>query len=173
MAVTTTTPYIPFSVALAESLKDPAVRAEWESTAVARELAVWLVAYREERKMTQADLAGALGLKQSAVARLEAAEHEPSMATLRRLADRLSKRITVVVEPGCVAVEVGDPHEGARREREPGDLMAELKSNLEAARSAKPMDRDISGRETSGNDDSTGRLFRKVRRRQSPLPPSP
>jgi transcriptional regulator with XRE-family HTH domain len=102
------TTFVPFSVALAESLQDPAVRAEWERTAVARELSIWLIRFRNQHRLTQADLAGALGLKQPAVARLEAAEHEPSIATLRRLAARLGKRVSLVLEPDCVKLAIDD-----------------------------------------------------------------
>lgn len=37
--------------------------------------------------MTQAQLAAALGMKESAVSRLESGEHVPNFATLERIAD--------------------------------------------------------------------------------------
>jgi transcriptional regulator with XRE-family HTH domain len=101
-----TTTYVPFSTVLAESLKDPAVRAEWERTAVVRALSAWLVRYRQEHSMTQADLADMLGMKQPAVARLEAAEHEPSIPTLRKLAKHIGVKIALTIEPECIAVDM-------------------------------------------------------------------
>ncbi len=53
---------------------------------LAHEVAMRVAAYRAEHKLTQAELARMLGMRQPHVARLEAGEHEPSLATLSRLA---------------------------------------------------------------------------------------
>lgn len=74
---------------LAEDLQDPAFREEWERTALAREVATRVVAYRAEQHLSQAALGRILGMHQSAVARLEAGDHEPSLATLKKLSHRL------------------------------------------------------------------------------------
>ena len=72
-----------------ELQSDPAFRREWERTRIAREVALQVVSYRAGHKLTQEALALRLGVKQPAVARLEAGVHAPSVLMLRRLAERL------------------------------------------------------------------------------------
>ena len=74
---------------LAEDLEDPEFREEWERTALAREVAIRVAGYRAEHNLTQSELGRLLGMRQPAVARLEAGEHEPSLTTLKRLSSRL------------------------------------------------------------------------------------
>jgi ribosome-binding protein aMBF1 (putative translation factor) len=89
---------------IARQLKDPAVRAEWERTAVARAVAVRLVEYRVEHALSQTALARKLGMKQPAVARLEAGEHNPSFDTLARLSSALGIEFHIAVTPAGVAI---------------------------------------------------------------------
>lgn len=94
--------------AVAEELaRDPEFRREWERTALAREVAVAIVAYRAAHKLSQRDLAEKLGWRPSVVSRLEAAEHNPSIDTLVELSRklRLKMRIEVTPDPG-VSVKV-------------------------------------------------------------------
>ena len=72
-----------------ELRNDPEFRKEWERTRIAREVAIRVVAYRAAHSLTQEELGARLGLKQPAVARLEAGEHVPSVLMLGRLAERL------------------------------------------------------------------------------------
>jgi len=90
---------------LAEMLQDPQFRAEWERMALARAVAEAVIRYRAEHGLSQAALAGLLGWRQPVVARLEAAEHNPSMDTLLTLARALGLRVQVDVSPktGVVA----------------------------------------------------------------------
>jgi ribosome-binding protein aMBF1 (putative translation factor) len=90
---------------LAEMLQDPEFRAEWERTALARAVAEAVIRYRAEHGLSQTALAGLLGWRQPVVARLEAAEHNPSMDTLLTLARTLGLRFHVDVGPrtGVVA----------------------------------------------------------------------
>jgi transcriptional regulator with XRE-family HTH domain len=64
-----------------------------------------VIRYRAERGLSQTALARLLGWSQPVVARLEAAEHNPSMDTLVALARKLSLRVHVDVGPktGVVA----------------------------------------------------------------------
>jgi len=78
-----------FEEVLAEDLQDSAFRREWERTEIARAVALQVVQYRATHHLTQEELAAKLGVKQPAIARLEAGEHQPSVMTLRRRADRL------------------------------------------------------------------------------------
>ena len=70
----------------AADLTRPEYRAEWERTRLAHEVAMRVIAYRVEHDLTQTELARVLGMRQPHIARLEAGEHEPSLATLSRLA---------------------------------------------------------------------------------------
>src|SRR5947209_1587824 len=67
-------------------LDEPEYRAEWERTYLAHEVAMRVISYRVEHELTQTELARMLGMRQPHIARLEAGEHEPSLATLSRLA---------------------------------------------------------------------------------------
>ncbi len=89
---------------LARRLEDPAFRAEWERMAVARAVAVRLVEYRVEHGLTQTALARKLGMKQPAVARLEAGGHNPSFDTLARLSHGLGIEFHIDVTPTGVAM---------------------------------------------------------------------
>ncbi len=88
----------------ARQLKDPRFRAEWERTAVARAVAARLVEYRVEHALSQTALARQLGMKQPAVARLEAGEHNPSFDTLARLSSALGIEFHIAVTPEGVAI---------------------------------------------------------------------
>jgi ribosome-binding protein aMBF1 (putative translation factor) len=74
---------------LAEDLKDSEFRQEWERTEDARAVATEVVAYRAEHGLTQSELARQLGMKQSAISRLESGEHTPTVPTLKRLSREL------------------------------------------------------------------------------------
>ncbi len=74
---------------LAEDLENPEFREEWERSALARDVAIRVVAYLAEHNLTQSELGHLLGMRQPAVARLEAGEHEPSLTTLKKLSRNL------------------------------------------------------------------------------------
>ncbi len=74
---------------LAGAQRDPVFRAEWERTAVARALAVQVVAYRVKHGLSQRALADELRMSQPQVARLEAATHNPEIETLLRVSSVL------------------------------------------------------------------------------------
>lgn len=78
---------------------DAAFRKEWERTALARAVAVQLVAYRAENQLSQAALAERLGMTQPAVARLESGEHNPSFPTLLRLSEALAIELAIDITP--------------------------------------------------------------------------
>jgi len=85
---------------IAEDLaNDPAFRAEWERTALARAVAIAIVRYRAEHDLSQRQLAEAVGMSQPQVARLELGEYNPRMETLLRLSSRLGLEFTIDVRP--------------------------------------------------------------------------
>ncbi len=79
--------------------QDPAFRAYWERTALARAVALAVIGYRVEHNLTQTKLGQELDIRQPQVARLETGEHTPSMEMLKRLARGLGLRFIVEVAP--------------------------------------------------------------------------
>ncbi len=85
---------------LAEHLDaDPDYRREWERAALARAIAVKVIAYRAEHGLSQTALAGRLKMTQPAVARLESGEHNPTFPTLLRLSDALGIELAIDISP--------------------------------------------------------------------------
>ncbi len=72
-----------------EARANPEVRHELERTALANAVAIRIIAYRVKHGLSQTQLARKLGMHQSAIARLETGDHEPSLATLGRIAKGL------------------------------------------------------------------------------------
>jgi ribosome-binding protein aMBF1 (putative translation factor) len=89
---------------LAEALRDEGFRREWERTALARAVAIRLVQYRAEHVLSQRALAAKLGMKQPAIARLEAGDHTPSIETLVRLSRGLGMRFRLDITPEELAI---------------------------------------------------------------------
>jgi len=87
---------------LADDLRDPEVVAELARTAVANQLAILVIQYRVEHGLTQTALARQLGMRQPAIARLEAGDHEPSVAMLARLANKLGITLRLDLTPDSV-----------------------------------------------------------------------
>jgi DNA-binding XRE family transcriptional regulator len=89
---------------LDEDLRDPQIVAELARTAVANQPAILIIQYRVKHGLTQTALARQLGMRQPAIARLEAGDHEPSVATLARLANNLGITLRLDLSPGSVAL---------------------------------------------------------------------
>lgn len=98
----------PLDEVLADAMRDPDFRAECERTAVADAVSVWLVAYRAEHGLSQRALAARVGMKQTAVARLEQGDVEPKLSTLLRLARALGTPLNVhlAADTSAAPVEV-------------------------------------------------------------------
>jgi transcriptional regulator with XRE-family HTH domain len=88
-----------YGTVLEEQLQDPEFRERWGRLALARAVAIRLVAYRAEHGLTQSGLATQLGMKQSAISRLESGGHNPSMDTLTHLSAVLGFSFLVLVGP--------------------------------------------------------------------------
>ena len=95
-----------YEQALTEDLQDPAFRREWNRTALARAVATGLVQYRAEKNLSQSALARVLGMRQPAIARLEAAEHNPSIDTLMRLSLKLGVTFHIEITPESVDLDL-------------------------------------------------------------------
>jgi DNA-binding XRE family transcriptional regulator len=75
----------PLEEVIEEHRTDPEFRCEWDRGAFAREVAVRVVRYRSEHRLTQSRLAEVIGTTQSVIARLETGEHVPSLQTLAKV----------------------------------------------------------------------------------------
>jgi transcriptional regulator with XRE-family HTH domain len=81
-----------------QDMADPEYRREYERTRLANDVAIKVIAYRARHGLSQSQLARELGMRQPHVARLEAGQHEPSLATLARLADTLDLDFSIEVK---------------------------------------------------------------------------
>jgi DNA-binding XRE family transcriptional regulator len=90
-------------VELERDLQDPAFRAEWE--AIADEFAALdiLLDARRRAGLTQEQVAERMGVKQSALARIETSltsrKHSPSLATLRKYAAAVGCKLEIRLAP--------------------------------------------------------------------------
>lgn len=84
---------------ISEQMDDPAFRAEWERTFLARAVANEVIRYRRDHDLSQHALAQRLGVSQAVVGRLELGEHEPKLSTLSRLARMLGMRFRIEIHP--------------------------------------------------------------------------
>ena len=84
---------------LARDVQNPEIRREYERLALANAVSLEIVRYRAKHHLSQTALAKRLGMNQSAIARLEAAEHNPSFETLCRLSSTLGIEFLVDIAP--------------------------------------------------------------------------
>jgi DNA-binding XRE family transcriptional regulator len=84
-----------FRETLNEQLKDPEFRAEWEALEPERQIIRAIIEGREEKHMTQKQLAEATGIAQADISRLESGTANPSLRTLKRLAAGMGMALKV------------------------------------------------------------------------------
>ena len=78
-----------------ELLKDPKVRAEYEKLQPKYAAVSALIEARIQRGMTQEILARKVKTKQSAIARIESGNANPSIGFLQKLAEALGKKLVI------------------------------------------------------------------------------
>ncbi len=88
-----------FRETLAEQMKDPQFRAEWDALEPERQIIRAMLEGRAEREVTQKELAEATGIAQADISRLENGTANPSLRTLKRLADGLGMRLKLEFVP--------------------------------------------------------------------------
>jgi DNA-binding XRE family transcriptional regulator len=76
----------------------PEYRSAAASLAPFEELARLFIAYRIEHDLTQEELAAAMSTSASAISRLEAGYHQPSLGTLRKFGEISGRRLVVGYE---------------------------------------------------------------------------
>jgi transcriptional regulator with XRE-family HTH domain len=77
----------------------PEIRQEYDRLVLASAVSLEIARYRAKHHLSQTALAKRLGMNQSAIARLEAAEHNPSFDTLFRLSSALGIEFLVNITP--------------------------------------------------------------------------
>lgn len=80
---------------LAEVLSDPEARVAYEETLRTVRFGYALGRVREQRGLTQQALADIVGVKRTAIARLEAGDHAPTMTTLLKLVQALDAKLVI------------------------------------------------------------------------------
>jgi DNA-binding XRE family transcriptional regulator len=90
---------IPVEESFVEWHKDPAFMAEYDALEAEYALADALIRARAAADMSQHDIAAYMGTSQSAIARLEGGESNPSLATLRRYAAAVGTKLVIGFEP--------------------------------------------------------------------------
>lgn len=81
-----------------ELFADPKVRKEYDRLAPRYAIISDLIALRLERRMSQKDVAEKLGTKQSAIARLEGGNVNPSLEFLQKIAQALGSKLIIQIQ---------------------------------------------------------------------------
>ncbi|HRA47411.1 MAG TPA: helix-turn-helix domain-containing protein [Thermomicrobiales bacterium] len=104
-----------FRELLAEELeRDPEFRAEYERLATARAISTMVTKRRFELGLSQTALAKLVGVSQPVIARIEGAEHNPTLDTLIKLSNALDLEIVLGITPaGREKALINIPAEGA------------------------------------------------------------
>ena len=88
-----------FRDTLNEQLKDPKFKAEWDALEPERQIMRAILEGRDERDLTQKQLAEATGITQADISRFEHGTGNPSLRTLKRLAEGLGMNLKVEFVP--------------------------------------------------------------------------
>ncbi len=81
-----------------ELMKDPDFYKEYKAIQPHFEFAKMIIKKRIEKGLTQAELAKRLGTTQSAIARLESGEYNPSLKFLSRVADAFESNLEIAIK---------------------------------------------------------------------------
>lgn len=92
-----------FRDTLNERLTDPAFCAEWDALEPERQIMKAIIDGREEKALTQKQLAEVTGITQADISRLENGTGNPSIRTLKRLAAGLGMTLKVEFVPQATA----------------------------------------------------------------------
>ena len=84
---------------LNEQLRDPEFKAEWDSLEPERQIMRAILEGRDERDLTQKQLAEVTGIAQADISRFENGTGNPSLRTLKRLAEGLGMSLKVEFVP--------------------------------------------------------------------------
>lgn len=93
-----------FRETLNEQLNDPQFRAEWDAMEPERQIMRAMLDGRATKAMTQKDLAEATGITQADISRLESGTANPSLRTLKRLADGMGMKLRIEFVPNTTSM---------------------------------------------------------------------
>ena len=88
-----------FRETLNEQLRDPGFKAEWDALEPERQIMRAIVEGRDEQALTQKQLSEMTGITQADISRFESGTGNPSLRTLKRLAEGLGMSLKVEFVP--------------------------------------------------------------------------
>lgn len=88
-----------FRETLNEQMKDPEFRAEWEAQEPERQIMHAILEGRQNCNLTQEQLAQVTGINQANISRLENGTANPSLRTLKRLAEGMGMELKLEFVP--------------------------------------------------------------------------
>ena len=80
---------------LDQQLQNPEFTVEWNALEPEYQIIKAIIAAREEKKITQKELSAKTGITQADISRLENGEANPSLKTLKRVAEALGKKLHI------------------------------------------------------------------------------
>ena len=80
---------------LAEQLRDPEIKKEWDALQPQRAIIQAMIDARKESGLTQKELSERTGIAQSDISRLERGNANPSLRTLQRLAEGMGMKLKI------------------------------------------------------------------------------
>lgn len=81
-----------------EMLANPEVKEEYDALAPEYELVSQLIKARQEKHLTQKELAEKAGTKQASIARLESGSYNPTFNFLQKIAGALGKKVCITLQ---------------------------------------------------------------------------
>lgn len=87
--------YITLDEHLAKSLRDPEFKKEWDKLEPEYQLAKQLHEQRHQNNFSQRELAKKMKTSQAAVARIEAGDGNPTLKTLKSIAEAFDKKLEI------------------------------------------------------------------------------
>lgn len=88
-----------FRASLNEQLKNPEFKKEWDNLEVEFQIIKAIMDGRNEEHMTQKQLSSLTGISQGDISKIENGNANPSIHTLKRIANALDKEIRLTFEP--------------------------------------------------------------------------
>ena len=88
-----------FRETLNEQLKNPEFKKEWDALEPEYQIIKAMLATRNEKAMTQKQLADITGIPQADISRLENGNANPSLRTLQRLAEGMGMKLKLEFVP--------------------------------------------------------------------------
>lgn len=84
---------------LSEKLNDPAFKKEWDELEPEYQLIRAMLNARDEQHISQRQLAAKTGITQADISKIESGEANPTLQTLKRLAEGLGMRLELNFRP--------------------------------------------------------------------------